>query len=231
MRDRDDGARVLLQESLQPGDRFSVQVVRRLVEKKQIGPLQQEPAERHPAPFAPRDRAHVGVGRRAAQRVHGDLERPVELPGIRRVDLILHLRLVLQKSLHLVRIERLGELLADFIEAVQERARRGDTFLDVAEDRLARVEARLLRQIPHLDPLGGERFAHELPVLARHDLQEGGLSGAVRPEDADLGAEVKRQPDPLQDLALRRDRSAQVLHGEDELGRHHFSSWPECFCR
>src|SRR5439155_6479263 len=57
-----------------------------------------------------------------------------------------------------------------------------------------------------------------------HDAQERGLPRSVRPDDADLRAEVEGQPDPLQDLALRRDRLAQVLHGVDELGRHQVST-------
>ena len=50
--DRDDGARVLLEEALQPLDRLGVEVVGRLVEQEQVGVAQQEPAERDPALLA-----------------------------------------------------------------------------------------------------------------------------------------------------------------------------------
>ena len=50
--DRDDGARVLLEEALQPLDRLGVEVVGRLVEQEQVGVLEQQPAERHAALLA-----------------------------------------------------------------------------------------------------------------------------------------------------------------------------------
>ena len=56
VRDRDDGARVVLEEPLEPRDRLGVEVVGRLVEQQQVGRLQQQPAERHAAPLAARQR-------------------------------------------------------------------------------------------------------------------------------------------------------------------------------
>ena len=56
VRDRDDGAGIVLQEPLEPRDRFGVEVVGRLVEQQQIGRLQQQPAQRHAAALAARQR-------------------------------------------------------------------------------------------------------------------------------------------------------------------------------
>ncbi len=70
VRDGDDGARIVLQEPLEPGDRLGVEMVGRLVEQQQIRRLQQQPAERHAAPLAARQRRDVGVRRRQPQRVH-----------------------------------------------------------------------------------------------------------------------------------------------------------------
>ena len=50
--DGDDRARVVLQEALEPGHRFRVEVVGRLVEQEQVRGLQQQPAERHAPAFA-----------------------------------------------------------------------------------------------------------------------------------------------------------------------------------
>ena len=57
----------------------------------------QQPAERHPPPLAPRERADVGVPRREPERVHGDLEGAVELPGAGGVDLGLQIGLLGQQ--------------------------------------------------------------------------------------------------------------------------------------
>ena len=72
--DGDDRARVLLQMPFEPGDRLGVEVVGGLVEQQQVGLLQQQPAEGDAAPLAAGEGGDVGVARRQAQRVHGDLE-------------------------------------------------------------------------------------------------------------------------------------------------------------
>ena len=61
--DRDDRARVVLEVALEPGDRFGVEVVGRLVEQQQVGLAQQQPAERDAAPLAAGEGRDVGVGR------------------------------------------------------------------------------------------------------------------------------------------------------------------------
>ena len=94
MRHGDDGAGVLGQMPLEPGDALGVEVVRRLVEQQQVGLLEQHLAQRHAAPLAAGERRHVGVARRQVHRVHGDFDLPVELPGVVRLDLVLHLGLL-----------------------------------------------------------------------------------------------------------------------------------------
>ena len=101
VRDGDDGARVVLEEALEPGDRFGVEMVGRLVEQQQVRRLQQQAAERHAAPFAARERRDVGIGRRQAQRVHRQLEPRVEVPAVGRFDAVLDLALLLEDLVHL----------------------------------------------------------------------------------------------------------------------------------
>ena len=146
VRDRDDRARVVLEEALEPGDRLGVEMVRRLVEQQQVRRLQQQAAERHAAPLAARQRRDVGVGRRQAQRVHRELEPRVEIPAVGRLDAVLHLALLLEDLVHLLGRQLLAELRVDLVVARQQRADLGDAFLDVAEHGLRRVEPRLLRQ-------------------------------------------------------------------------------------
>src|SRR5581483_2200666 len=63
-------------------------------------------------------------------------------------------------------------------------------------------------------------LAEEVLVEPGHDAEQRGLAGAVRPQDADLGARKEGEVDPSEDLALGRDDLAQVPHGEDVLRRH-----------
>ena len=77
-----DGAAVFVEEALEPGDGLGIQVVGRFVEQQQVGLGQQQLAQRHPALFPARERVDRRVRRRAAQRVHGDFQRAVEVPAV-----------------------------------------------------------------------------------------------------------------------------------------------------
>ena len=69
-------------------------MVGRLVEQQQVGPAEQQAAQRHPAPLAARQRRDVGVVGRAAQGVHGDLDVALEAPRVGGGDLVLELGLL-----------------------------------------------------------------------------------------------------------------------------------------
>ena len=94
-------------------------------------------------------------------------------------------------------------------------------------DVLGRVELRLLRQVADLEARRRPRLAEELLVDAGHDPQQRALAGAVVAEHADLGARVERQPDPLQDLALRRARACADPSSRTCTGR----SWARGYTR
>ena len=87
--DRDDGARVLLEEALQPVDRLGVEVVGRLVEQQQVGVAEEQPGERDAALLAAGQGRDVGVVGRAAQGVHRDVDVALEVPGVGRGDPVL----------------------------------------------------------------------------------------------------------------------------------------------
>jgi hypothetical protein len=91
--DRHDGARVLLQEPLQPIDRLGVEVVGGLVEEQEVGVGQQEAAQGDAPSLAARQRGDGRVVGRAAEGVHGDLDVAVEVPRVGRVHLVLDLGL------------------------------------------------------------------------------------------------------------------------------------------
>ena len=133
---------------LEPGDALGVEMVRRLVEQQQVRLFEQQLAERDAALLAAGERRHVGIARRQIHRVHGDLDLPVELPGVDCLDLVLHRRLAVQQLLHLVRVGHFAELLGKLLELGEQSPRRRDRLLDVAEHVLLRIELRLLLQEP-----------------------------------------------------------------------------------
>src|SRR5690606_10627134 len=151
VRDGDDRAWILGQEALEPRDGFGVEMVRRLVEQQHVWPRQEQPAERHAAPLAARQMLHDRVPRRQPQRIRRDLELPLDLPAVDGVDLVLQLPLLLEQGVHLVLVEGLRELVADLVEAMNQRERVRDAFLDRLAHGLLRIELRLLREIADLD--------------------------------------------------------------------------------
>ena len=164
MGDRHDGARVLGQVALQPRHRLCVEMVGGLVEQQQIRRFQQQPAQRHAAALAARERAHGSVGRRQAQRVHRVFELGLEVPRARRVDLGLN-------GGELVR-GLIGVVGRQLVEAIQQRLLVRHALLDVAAHVLVLVEHRLLRQHAHARPRRERRLAAKLLIRARHDPQQ-----------------------------------------------------------
>ena len=212
MGDGHHGPLVVLQVLLQPRDRLGVEMVGRLVEQQQVGLAQQQPAHGHAAALAAGERGHVGVGRRAAQRVHRVLERGVEVPAVDRVDLLLDARELIRGLL--------GVVHRELVEAIKQGADLRDAVLDVALDVLGRVEVGLLGEQPD-GRLGAELgLALVLGVQAGHDPQQGRFTGAVVAEHADLGPRVKGQGDVLEDLLVRGVPARELVRGEDVLGRH-----------
>ena len=210
--DGDDRAFVLLEVALEPGDRFRVEVVGRLVEQQQVGLAQEQPRERDAAPLAAGERGDVGVRRRGSQRVHRDLERRVEVPAVDRVDLLLHAG------------ELVGGLVGvvhrQLVEAVEQRLGLGDAVLDVAAHVLALVERGLLLEQADGRARGELGVAAELGVDPGHDPQQRRLAGAVVADHADLRAGQERQRDVAQHLAVGRVAAGELVGGEDVLGRH-----------
>ena len=220
VRDRHDGARVLGQVPLEPGHRLGVEVVGGLVEEQQVGPLEEDLAERDAALLAAGDLRDVGVGRRQPQRVHRDLELPVELPGVGGLDRVLDPLVLGHELVALGLRELLGQLLVELLEALEQRAGLGDALLHVAEDVLGRVEPRVLRQEADRVPSAGNASpakSFSTPAMIFRSVD---LPAPFKPEDADLGARQEREIDALQNLALRRDDLPQIDHRVDVLVCH-----------
>ena len=215
---RDDRAGVHLQRPLQPGHGLGVEMVGGLVQEEQVGLGEEQAAQRHPPSFATRQRGHVGVARREAERIHGDLEGPVELPCSGGIDLGLEVGLLGQQRIDVgVGVAEGG---AHLVVPVDQLLRLAHSFGDVAGDVLGFVELRLLRQVADREPGGQPGLTREPVVLAGHDPQQRRLARAVGPDDADLRPWIEGEIDALEHLAIGRIEAREAAHGVDELGSH-----------
>ena len=223
MGDGHDGAGEFREMALQPGHRLGVEMVGRLVEQQHVGLAEQQAAQRHAALLAARELLDIGVGWRAAQRVHGDLDGAAEVPAIAGVDLLLQLALLGDQLVHVG--VGVGEGVGHLLEARQHLGHLAGAIHDVAQHILGGVEARLLLQQADLHTLGRPGLAGVAVVAPGHDLEQGGLARAVEAEHADLGAGQERQPDVLQDLLAAGKGLVQTLHHVDVLVGCHGASF------
>ncbi len=214
----DDRARVHLEGPLQPGHGLRIEVVGRLIEEEQVRLGQEQPAQRDPPPFTPRERAHVGITRREPESIHGDLERAVELPRAGGVDLGLEVGLLGQERVDIG--VGFAEGRADLVVAVDQLLGLTDPLGDVAGNILGLVELGLLSEVPNREPGGQPSLTREPVVLARHDPQQRRLARPVGADDPDLCARVEGEVDPPEHFAVGRIEARETAHGVDELGSH-----------
>ena len=216
--DRDDGARVLLQEAFEPVDRLGVEVVGRLVEQQQVGVAEEQPGERHAALLAAGDLRDVGVVGRAAQGVHRDVDVALEVPGIGGGDLVLEGGLLLADGV--VVGVGVGPVGHDRVVLIDQGLDLGDPVEDVALDVLGRVELGLLAEVADGEAGREAGLAHEPVIEPGHDPQEAGLAGAVRADDPDLRARIERQRDVLQHRPIGRVVPGELVRRVDEFVGH-----------
>jgi hypothetical protein len=79
---------------------------------------------------------------------------------------------------------------------------------------VGRVQLGLLRQVADVQAGHGGGFTLDLLVQSGHDLEQGGLAGAVGAQHADLGAGEKAERHLLEDVALGRHDLADLVHGK-----------------
>ena len=185
-----------------------------LVEKQQVGGLEQQTAQRHATTLAAGEHVHRHIGVGALQRVHGLGQLAVQVPAVGRVDGVLQLAHLLHK-----RVEvgvGLAHERADLVEAGDVGLHVGERHLDVLKDGLVLVQRRLLLQDAHRVAGGQARVAVADLLDAGHDLEQRGLAHAVRAHHADLRAGVERQGDIIED-DLVAVRLARLVHLVDEL--------------
>ncbi len=197
MGDGDDGAGILLQVEFEPGDRFGIEMVGRLIQKEDVGFLQQKAAKSDAALFAAGEDSHLGVGRRAAQGVHCQFEAGIEVPGIEVVELFLDHGLAVAELLHIgIRIGKGGVDLFELLEQIDGFLH---PFLDDFTHGLGAIDQRFLFEIADGVAGGKDGLTGEVFIDAGKNTQQRTLARAVEAEDADLGAVIVRKVDILED--------------------------------
>ena len=191
-----------------------------LVEQQQVGLLQQQLAQRHPATLSTGQVVDEHLGRRAAQRVHGLVEPAVEVPRVGVVEVGLQVA-HFGEQLVVVGVG-VGQLLTDRVEPVELALDLADGLLDVLEHRLALAQRRLLLEHPDRCPGVDRRVTVRRVLEAGHDLEQGGLARAVGPDDTDLGAVQERERDVVED-DLVTVGLAHVAQREDVFSHDHAS--------
>ena len=170
MGDSHDGAGVVTQEPLQPGDAFGIEMVGWLVKQQQVWPAQQEPTQRNTTSLATAEVGDVCVCWGEAQGVHGDLDGALEVPRLGGLDAPLQLGLAISKLFVVgIRVSPLGQNGVIFGE---QSCHLAHAVHDVAQDVLFGIQLRLLLQQTNRESGGEAGIAGEAIVDARHDGQQ-----------------------------------------------------------
>ncbi len=215
VRDRNHGAREVVQEMLQPGDRVGIQVVGRFVEQQHVWCREQQAAQRNTAFFTTRQDRNLRIPGGQTQCVGGYFQLAFQVMTVAGLQDRFKLGLL---GCQLVEISvRLGIFGVNLIKTRLGVLDDADRLFNHFTDRLVRVKLWLLRQITHIKLGHRTCFAVKLGVDASHDFQQRGLARTVETQHADLGAGEERQRDVFQDFTLRRHNFAQPMHGVDVL--------------
>ena len=173
----------------EPVDTLGIEVVGRLVEKQNVGILQQQTTESHTAALASTQGCHVLVFGRTAQRVHSPLEVVVEIPRIARVKFFLQLCLTVDEFVHLVGVFehfRVGKRLVDAFVFRQQVEHRLHSLLYDLFNSLCRVEFRVLLQITDTIARRKYHFALILLIYTGNYLQKRRFTRTIKTDYADF---------------------------------------------
>ncbi len=88
VRDEHDGAGILGEKLFEPGDRFDVEMIRRLVEQQQLGLRHERTSEQHTPPPAARERIDNRFRRQLKPFEH-QLDALLEIPAVLLLELVL----------------------------------------------------------------------------------------------------------------------------------------------
>ena len=220
--DQQHGAGITIaQVLLEPLDRREVEVVRRLVEDRQVGLGHQELRERDATRLTPGKGARLSIGILDSEMEQRRLRFVLALPAPRALERLADLRLFTGEPRLLVDVGRLRERGRQFVEAAAKSGPLDEARQDDVPDTLVGGEDRLLREIgDRRVPAARDPAAVHL-VDARQHPGEAALAGSVAPDEPDLLAPPKGQRDAVEECAVA-DGSAElggIENGHGSSGR------------
>ena len=204
MRNHNHGSLIFFKMIFQPGHRFGVQMVGRLVQKQHVRFLQQQTAQSHAAFFASGKFGNVGIGRRTTQSVHCNLNGSFKIPTVTGIDFFRQSGLLFYQGIHFVIAHRLGKLGRNFLKTFQQVTGFAQSVHNVFHNVFVWIQFRLLLQITDLNAVGRPGLAIKLLVHTGHNFQQCRFTGAVHAQHADFGARQKRQRNSLEQFPAAR---------------------------
>ena len=214
--DGNHGAVVIVQEALQPGYGFGIQVVGGLVQQQHVRAGQQQAAQGHTATLTTRQYFHLLVPGRQAKGVCSDFHLAFDIVAVGGLDDRFQLALFLGQLVKVgIRLGVGGVYLVQFSQGV---VNMGDRLVHDFLYGLLFVQLRLLGQVAHIDSGLGPGFADVVLVHTRHDTQQGRLTCTVQTQHANLGAREEAQGNVFKNLPLGRNHLAHAVHAKYVLG-------------
>ena len=206
------------QEGLEPLAALDVEVVRGLVEHDHVGVLQQQARQaesRLLSAAQARDR-DVELRVLEAETMQHGVDQMVVAPAAAALDRLLELDLTVHESLQLGALGG-GHRLEHLVELGLRAVGLGHRLGGGGAQRVAGVEAVLLRHVPQADPALHADIARVELGRAAEDLEQGGLAAAVAADQAHALTRLDREGGAVEHL-LRSQGDADVGGRDDGHG-------------
>ncbi len=211
MRHEQQRALELAQGVLEPADRVDVEMVRRLVEQKQIRLGDERLAEQGPPPPAAGQLAERTIGRQRQPR-HDHLDFLFEPPAVAFFEL------VLKRAQALERRRRLRRLHRRVVIARDERAELAEARRDLVEHRAIGRAWHLLVEPRHAQAGRAPDRARVGRLFAGYDPQQRRLARAVAADQADALAGLDAQVRVLEERQMAKGERDGVEGEQRQAG-------------
>ncbi len=154
------------------------------------------------------------------------LQLAVHVPGVGCVDVLLELAHFGEQGVKVgVRVRHLG---GDFVEAFNFVVDLSYAVANVFDHRLRLVQRGFLEQDSYRVAGGEGGLSVTGLIEPRHDLEDGGFTGAVRADHTDFGSGEKRHRDVVENDFVA-NRFAGLDHRVNEFRHMPQSIWPNYF--
>ena len=185
-------------------------MVGRLVEQQQIRSLKQQLAQCHTTAFTTGAYRYRSIRIRALQSIHSLLKLRIKIPTICSVNIVLQLAHLIHQSIEIG--IRIGHFLANLVETSHLFSDLTERHLDVLANSLGVIQRRFLLQNADGITRSQRSLAIRHGVESGHDLQQRGLTHAVRANNANLRARQEAQSHVIENHTV-----AVSLAGLDHL--------------